>query len=148
MFSLYIMFNNFKNLALNPPSTDSSIFPKYLCMWMHVRVGRRRYLCFLPFFSCWEKASVDLWRESGSWEAKFLVCKDVCSCVDGSHRCSHPCVRINETFRLWQQSRFSSSFNIYKQRYRKQGVGVVRVEHAFEDLWYVFLDVRKNLVIF
>lgn len=70
MFSLYIMFNNFKNLSLTPLSTDSSVFPKYLCLCMHVCVGRGR--CLFPSFCC--------------CCGVFLVC-GVCVCVlrEGEH---------------------------------------------------------------
>lgn len=65
--------------------------------------------------------------------------------VDGSHPCCRTCMGINVTSGLWQQSRFSSYFNTYKKRDRKQGEGV---GHAFEELCCLFLNARKNLVTF
>lgn len=56
--------------------------------------------------------------------------------VDGSHPRAHPCMGINVTSGLWQPSRFNLYFNIYKQRNKKQGVGV---GHAFEGLCHILL---------
>jgi len=43
MFSLYIMFNNFQNLALTPPSTRIFV---YVCMcWQ-----RKMFASFFPYF--------------------------------------------------------------------------------------------------
>lgn len=111
---------------------------------------RKIFVSFLPSFFFFFLFAEGRWALV--YEVRQGVGKQISLCarefvpaqmVNGSYSCSHPCTGISMTSGLWQQLRFSSYFNIYKQRSKKQGGGV---GHAFEEPCLPFLNVRNNFL--
>lgn len=105
------------------------------------------FVTFLAFFLLrWEGEHWCL-KWDRELRSKFPCVEGVCSCmdVDGTHPSSNPCMGINVTSGLWQQSLFGLYFPLPVLPIH---MSIRVIGYACEGPCCLFLSVRKSLVTF